>query len=183
MITWLSLKNKNILVLTNLKINCTLILIFKYFPSQRRFSQKHEWADYSVQTHRGLHCPSLHSHQLEHLLMCFLFETPQPLFFSFFSNCLSFSDEFPLFLSLVQHLLWVPTHVTTTQLCPRTNTYFPCSASKGAEEPGSMLFGMQWVGFVSHSHTHTAPSSTFHKKFFVNPVSSMERRGASLLRV
>lgn len=83
MITWLSLKNKNILVLTNLKINCTLILIFKYFPSQRRFSQKHEWADYSVQMHRGLHCPSLHSHQLEHLLMCFLFETPQPLFFFF----------------------------------------------------------------------------------------------------
>lgn len=103
----------------------------------------------------GLHCPSLHSHQLEHFLMCFLFQPP-PLFFSFFLNCLSFSDEFPLFFSLVQHLLWVPTHVTTTQLCPRTHTYFPCSASKGAEEPGSMLFGMQWVGICqSLTHTHT----------------------------
>lgn len=102
----------------------------------------------------GLYCPSLHGHQLEHFLMCFLFQPPQPLFFSFFINCLSFSDEFPLFSSLVQHLLWVPTHVTTTQLCPRTHTYFLCSASKGAEEPGSMLFGMQWVG-ICQSLTHT----------------------------
>ena len=73
MITWLSLKNKNILVLSNLKINCTLILIFKYFPSQMRFSRKHEWADYSVQRHRRFTLPI----------------TPQP-------SAWTFPDVFPL---------------------------------------------------------------------------------------
>lgn len=157
MITWLSLKNKNILVLSNLKINCILILIFKYFPSQMRFSQKHEWADYSVQRHRGFTLPTTPRPSAWTFPDVFpLPTTTTSLFFSFFLNCLSFSDEFPLFLSLVQHLLWVPTHVTTTQLCPRTHTYFLCSASKGAEEPRSMLFGMQWVGICqSLTHTHS----------------------------
>lgn len=183
MITWLSLKNKNILVLSNLKINCILILIFKYFPSQMRFSQKHEWADYSVQRHRRFILPI----------------TPRP-------SAWTFPDVFPLpttttslffFLYKLSLIQWwislvlvscsassLGTHSRHNNSALPQNTHLlPVLSIKRSW--GTWIHAL-WDavgGDLSITHTHTAPFSTFHKKLFVNPMSNTERRGASLLRV